>query len=101
MKVKITTSIFRRRLHCESLTNKPVKSDKSMLACLTRGVKIMEVNMNGLQVRYQQIGDAKRFYEILRHPDFVLFSVKPCSINFFLLIPFSLALPNFKHLDIY
>jgi ribosomal-protein-alanine N-acetyltransferase len=41
----------------------------------------MEVNMNGLQVRYQQISDAKRFYEILTHPDFILFPVKPKSIE--------------------
>lgn len=37
--------------------------------------------MNGLRIRYQQIGDAKRFYEILKHPDFVLFPVNPGSIE--------------------
>lgn len=37
--------------------------------------------MNGLRIRYQQVGDAKRFYEILTHPDFVLFPANPASIN--------------------
>lgn len=37
--------------------------------------------MNGLRIRYQQIGDAKRFYEILTHPNFVLFPVNPNSIE--------------------
>ncbi|PIE89512.1 MAG: GNAT family N-acetyltransferase [Acidobacteria bacterium] len=37
--------------------------------------------MPNITIRYQQIGDAKRFYEILNHPDFVLFPAKPGSIE--------------------
>lgn len=37
--------------------------------------------MNGLRIRYQQVGDAKRFYEILAHPDFALFPANPSSIE--------------------
>lgn len=37
--------------------------------------------MNGLRIRYQQVNDAKRFYEILNHPDFVYFPAKPKSIQ--------------------
>ena len=37
--------------------------------------------MNELWIRYQQIGDAKRFFEILTHPDFFLFPVNPTGIE--------------------
>jgi ribosomal-protein-alanine N-acetyltransferase len=37
--------------------------------------------MNGLRIRYQQVSDAKRFYEILNHPDFIFFPAKPKSIK--------------------
>ena len=33
-----------------------------------------------VRIRLQQIGDAKRFYEILNHPDFIYFPVAPESI---------------------
>ena len=34
-----------------------------------------------LQIRPQQVGDAKRFYEILTHPHFVFFEASPKSIE--------------------
>lgn len=37
--------------------------------------------MNGLKIRHQQVSDAKRFYEILNHPDFVYFPAKPKSVK--------------------
>jgi len=37
--------------------------------------------MKTLRIRYQQIGDAKRFFEILTHPDFVDFPVNVKSIE--------------------
>ncbi|MDP6544270.1 MAG: GNAT family N-acetyltransferase [Phycisphaerae bacterium] len=37
--------------------------------------------MNGLRIRHQQVSDAKRFYEILNHPDFIYFPAKPKSIE--------------------
>jgi len=37
--------------------------------------------MNKLRIRYQQINDAKRFCEILNHPDFVYFPAKPKSVK--------------------
>jgi ribosomal-protein-alanine N-acetyltransferase len=37
--------------------------------------------MAKINLRYQQIGDAKRFYEILNNPNFIYFTVKPKSIE--------------------
>ena len=37
--------------------------------------------MKTLRIRYQQIGDAKKFFEILTHPDFVDFPVNVNSIE--------------------
>lgn len=37
--------------------------------------------MKNLSLRYQKVGDAKRFFEILTHPDFVLFPVNVRSIE--------------------
>lgn len=34
-----------------------------------------------VSIRYQQIGDAKRFYEILNSPNFTYFPVKPKTIK--------------------
>lgn len=34
-----------------------------------------------IRLRYQQVSDARRFYEILTHPDFVWFSANPASIE--------------------
>jgi ribosomal-protein-alanine N-acetyltransferase len=39
------------------------------------------VTMNELRLRYQQVGDAKRFFEILTHPEFRLFPVTVKSIE--------------------
>jgi len=43
------------------------------------GYKIKQ--MKSIKIRYQQIKDARRFVEILRHPDFVDFPAKPESIE--------------------
>ena len=56
--------------------------------------------MQGLSIRYQQIGDAKRFYEILTHPDFIYFSANPESIEDekrFLRMNKNLRLANISH----
>ena len=37
--------------------------------------------MRNLSLRYQRVGDAKRFFQILTHPDFVLFPVNVKSIE--------------------
>ena len=37
--------------------------------------------MKPIKLRYQQIGDAKRFFEILTHPDFEMFPVEVGSIE--------------------
>ena len=37
--------------------------------------------MKNLRLRYQRVGGAKRFFEILTHPDFVLFPVNVKSIE--------------------
>jgi ribosomal-protein-alanine N-acetyltransferase len=37
--------------------------------------------MDELKLRYQQVGDAKRFFKILTHPDFKLFPVTVKSIE--------------------
>ena len=37
--------------------------------------------MKKIEIRYQQVSDAKRFYEILNNPNFIFFSVKPKSIK--------------------
>ena len=39
--------------------------------------------MTQLELRYQQVGDAKLFVEILNHPDFIYFPAKPKTINGF------------------
>ncbi len=38
-------------------------------------------SMKSIDIRYQRIGDAKRFVEILSHPDFVSFPAKPKSVE--------------------
>lgn len=43
--------------------------------------KIGQDPVKDLRLRYQQVGDAKRFFEILSHPDFVLFPVNVKSIE--------------------
>ena len=35
----------------------------------------------GLSIRYQQVGDAKRFFEILNNPNFLYFSANPKTIQ--------------------
>lgn len=37
--------------------------------------------MKKVEIRYQRISDAKRFYEILNNPNFIYFSSKPKSIE--------------------
>lgn len=37
--------------------------------------------MGKLELRYQRVGDAKKFYEILNNPNFLYFSAKPKSIE--------------------
>ncbi|MCK4913140.1 MAG: GNAT family N-acetyltransferase [Planctomycetes bacterium] len=37
--------------------------------------------MKFLEIRYQKISDAKRFVEILSHPDFIYFPAKPKTIK--------------------
>jgi [ribosomal protein S5]-alanine N-acetyltransferase len=37
--------------------------------------------MAKVELRYQRVSDAKRYYEILNHPDFIYFDVKPKSIE--------------------
>src|SRR5680860_224834 len=37
--------------------------------------------MAKITIRYQEISDAKRFYEILSNPNFIYFTVKPKSIE--------------------
>ena len=39
------------------------------------------IPMKSLEIRYQKISDAKRFVQILSHPDFIYFPVKPKSIE--------------------
>jgi len=36
---------------------------------------------NKITLRYQQVGDAERFVEILNHPDFLYFPAKPESVE--------------------
>lgn len=35
----------------------------------------------GISIRYQQVGDAKRFFEILNNPNFLYFPAKPKTIE--------------------
>jgi len=37
--------------------------------------------MKHLEIRYQKVSDAKRFVEILSHPDFIYFPAKPKTIE--------------------
>lgn len=37
--------------------------------------------MRGLKIRYQQVGDAKRLFEILQHEDFIYFPASIASIE--------------------
>ncbi|MDY6835145.1 MAG: GNAT family N-acetyltransferase [Chloroflexota bacterium] len=37
--------------------------------------------MKHLEIRYQKVSDAKRFLEILSHPDFIYFPVKPKDVE--------------------
>ncbi len=34
-----------------------------------------------IEIRYQKVSDAKRFYEILNNPNFIYFSAKPKSVE--------------------
>ena len=36
---------------------------------------------NRITIRYQQVGDAKRFFEILNNPNFIYFPAKPKTIE--------------------
>lgn len=37
--------------------------------------------MPNITLRYQKVSDAKRFYEILRNPNFLYFHANPASIE--------------------
>ncbi|MBN1904117.1 MAG: GNAT family N-acetyltransferase [Deltaproteobacteria bacterium] len=37
--------------------------------------------MNKIKLRYQQVSDARKFWEILNHPDFIYFPNKPKTIK--------------------
>jgi [ribosomal protein S5]-alanine N-acetyltransferase len=37
--------------------------------------------MKKVEIRYQRVSDAKRFFEILNNPNFIFFSAKPATIE--------------------